>query len=207
MSPVDESIELLSQAVMKEAQSEADQTLSRAKEDALKIQQKAQDQAEAERKGILERASGEEERIRRQAIATAQMRARTLQLKKREELLEGVFDEARQQLSSLQQWSDYDRIARKLLREALTRLEASSALIRADEATLQYLTDEVLEEISKELNVKIQVKGTLDQGTGVIVETEDGRRRFDNTLETRLNRMQDALRAPVYRMLVGEHHG
>ncbi len=207
MAPVDESIELLSRAVMKEAQSEAEQTLSRAREDALKIQQKAQDQAEGERKGILERASEEEERIRRQAIATAEMRARTLQLKKREELLEGVFEEARQQLSSLQQWSDYDRIARKLLREALIHLEANSSLVRADEVTLQYLTDEVLEELSKELNVTIQVKGTLEQGTGVVVETDDGRRRFDNTLETRLNRMQDALRAPVYRMLVGEYHG
>jgi V/A-type H+/Na+-transporting ATPase subunit E len=207
MAPVDESIALLSKAVMKEAQSEAEQTLSRAKEDALKIQQKAQDQAETERKGILERASQEEERIRRQAIATAEMRARTLQLKKREELLKGVFEEAHKQLGSLQQWSDYDRIVRKLLREALTHLETSSALVRADEVTLQYLTDELLEEISKELDVKIQVKGTLEQGTGVIVETEDGRRRFDNTLETRLDRMQDALRAPVYRLLVGDYHG
>jgi V/A-type H+-transporting ATPase subunit E len=207
MAPVDESIELLSRAVMKEAQSEAEQILSRAREDALKIQHKAQEQAEAERKVILERASEEEERIRRQAIATAQMKARTLQLKKREELLEGVFEEAGQQLSSLQQWSDYDRIARKLLREALTHLETSSALVWADEVTFQYLTAEVLEEISKELNVKLKIEGTLDRGTGVIVETEDGRRRFDNTLETRLDRMQDALRAPVYRMLVGEYHG
>jgi V/A-type H+-transporting ATPase subunit E len=207
MSPVDESIALLSQAVMREAHSEAEQILSRAREDALKLQQKAQEQAQAERKMILERASEEVERIRRQAIATAQMRARTLQLKKREELLKGVFEEARRQLSSLQQWSDYDQTARDLLRQALTRLEASSALVWADEVTLQHFTAEALEEISKELNVKIQVKGALDQGIGVIVETEDGRRRFDNTLETRLNRMQEALRAPVYQILVGEYHG
>jgi vacuolar-type H+-ATPase subunit E/Vma4 len=207
MAPVDESIELLSQAVMREAHGEAEQTLARAREDALKIQQTAQEQAQTERKGILERASEEEGRIRRQAIATAQMKARTLQLKKREELLNGVFEEARQQLNSLQQWSDYDRIARNLLHEALTHLQTGSALIKADEVTLQYLSVEVLEEISKELNVKLQIKDTLDQGTGVIVETEDGRRRFDNTLETRLNRMQDTLRSPVYRLLVGEYHG
>jgi vacuolar-type H+-ATPase subunit E/Vma4 len=204
MAPVDESIELLSQAVMREAQSEAEQILSQAKEDALKIMQDAQVQAEAERKAILERASQEEERTRRQAIAAAQIKARTLQLKKREEILDKVFGEARQQLSSLQQWSDYDRTVRNLLSETITHLGTSSALIQADEVTLQYLTAEVLEEISKELNVKLQVKGPLNQGTGVVVETEDGRRRFDNTLDTRLDRMQDALRASVYRLLVGE---
>jgi vacuolar-type H+-ATPase subunit E/Vma4 len=204
MAPVDESIEMLSQAVMREAHSQAKEVLSRAKEDARKITQGAQEQAEAERKAILARASQDEERTRRQMIASAQIKARTLQLRKREELLDKVFEEAHRQLSSLQQWSDYDRIVLDLLREALTSLQASSALIHADKETLQYLTDKVLEEISKELNVKLQVKGPLNQGTGIIVETEDGRRRFDNTLETRLNRMQDMLRAPVYRLLVGE---
>lgn len=204
MAPEDESIDMLSQAVMREAQNEAEQVLSRAKEDARKIMNDAQDQAEAERKEILERASREEERARRQVIAAAQIKARTLELKKREEMLDKVFGEAQKQLSSLQQWSDYDRTARDLLREALVRLETNSAMIQADEVTLQALTDEALEKISKELNVKLQVKGTLDHGIGVIVETEDGRRRFDNTLGVRLNRMQDALRAPVYRLLVGE---
>jgi V-type H+-transporting ATPase subunit E len=204
MAPEDESIEMLSQAVMREAQTEAEQILSQAREDARKILEDAQEQAEAERKVILERASQEEERTRRQAIAAAQIKARTLQLKKREEILDKVFKEARQQLSSLQQWSDYDRIVRHLLREALTRLETDSALIQADEVTLQFLKDEVLEQVSKELNVKLQVKDTLKQGIGVVVETADGRRRFDNTLEVRLDRMQDTLRASVYRLLVGE---
>lgn len=204
MAPEDESIEMLSQAVMREAQTEAEQILVQAREDARKILEDAQVQAEAERKVILERASQEEERTRRQAIAAAQIKARTLQLKKREEILNKVFKEARQQLSSLQQWSDYDQIVRHLLREALTRLETDSALIQADEVTLQFLKDEVLEQVSKELNVKLQVKDTLKQGIGVVVETADGRRRFDNTLEVRLDRMQDTLRASVYRLLVGE---
>jgi vacuolar-type H+-ATPase subunit E/Vma4 len=45
---------------------------------------------------------------------------------------------------------------------------------------------------------------TLEQGTGVVVETLDGHRQLDNTLETRLKRMEEALRTPVYRILTGE---
>ena len=44
----------------------------------------------------------------------------------------------------------------------------------------------------------------LKQGMGVVVQTPDGHRRYDNTLETRMTRLQDAMRNPVYRLLMGE---
>ncbi len=115
-----------------------------------------------------------------------------------------VFEAARQQLSSLQQWSDYDQTAGQLLKEAVTRLRAGKIQIYADEVTRQYLTAQLLENISKELNIELHLKEPLEHGTGVIVETVDGRRRYDNTLETRLSRMQNALRSPVYHLLMGE---
>ena len=62
-----------------------------AKEKADAIRQHAQEQAESERKEILDRAKQEAERIRSQVIATAQMKARTLQLEHREKLLDKVF--------------------------------------------------------------------------------------------------------------------
>jgi vacuolar-type H+-ATPase subunit E/Vma4 len=36
------------------------------------------------------------------------------------------------------------------------------------------------------------------------VETVDGRRQYDNTLEVRLGRMRNSLRSSVYRLLMGE---
>jgi V/A-type H+-transporting ATPase subunit E len=204
MAPIEGSMDTLSQAVMSEAQAEADKVLAEARARADAILQEAQLQAEAERKQILERASLEADRTRRQAIATAQIKARTIQLEQREKMLDRVFDTARQGLSNLQQWSDYDRIARQLLEEAIKRLGADKIFILADQATLQCLTSEVLGEVSKKMNVQLQVKEPIKQGIGVIVEAEDGRRRYDNTLETRLSRMQDSLRAPVYHILMGE---
>ena len=44
----------------------------------------------------------------------------------------------------------------------------------------------------------------LEKGTGVVVETHDGHLQYDNTLETRLNRLQNLLRSPVYHLLMGE---
>lgn len=197
-------MDTLYQAVMSEARSEADRILAEARAKGESILKEAQEQAEAERKEILERASLEAERIRRQMVATAQIKARTIQLERREKLLDQVFGAARQQLPSVQQWSDYDQIATQLLRESLTRLGASTAVVYADSVTQKCLTQKVLDEISKEMNIQVRLKETLKQGTGVIVESEDGRRRYDNTLETRLSRMGDSLRSPAYHLLMGE---
>jgi vacuolar-type H+-ATPase subunit E/Vma4 len=204
MRTVEESIKALARAVQDEARAEADQVLADAKAKAEAIGQHAQEQAAAERTEILEHASADAARIRSQAIATAQLKARTLQLERREKLLDSVFEAARQQLPTVQQWTDYGQIARRLLREALILLGADAARVRADERTRALLTDPVLAEIAKELGVQVQVGARLEQGTGVIVETSDGHRQVDNTLETRLSRLQDVLRSPVYHLLMGE---
>jgi vacuolar-type H+-ATPase subunit E/Vma4 len=98
----------------------------------------------------------------------------------------------------------YNEIAQRLLREALTQLGALSVRVRADEKTQKIFTSSLLEKISAEMKVQLQPGELLRKGTGVIVETDDGRRQYDNTLETRLKRLQDTLRGPVYRILMGE---
>jgi V/A-type H+-transporting ATPase subunit E len=204
MEPVEGNVETLSRAVMSEAHAEAEQILSDARTKADGIRQRAQERAAAVRNEILERVSQEAERIHSRAIASAQLKARTLQLEQREKLLDHVFEAARQQLPTVQQWTDYGQIARYLLREALIHLGAASAQIRADEATRRLLTGQMLDEISKELKMQLRVTEPLKQGTGIIVETVDGRLRYDNTLETRLSRLQNTLRSPVYHILMGE---
>jgi|SRR5271157_2105955 len=204
MAPVEESIERLAQAVMSEARGEADQVLSEAKTKADGIRQQAQVQAASERQAILERAEMEAERTRRQAVASAQMKARMLELHHREKRLQDVFEAAGKKLSSVQAWKDYDEIALQLVREALIHLGSKSALVHADAKTQQALTRAALEKLSKELNMKITVHEPLNRGTGVIVQTEDGRMQYDNTLETRLVRLQGTLRTSVYHILMGE---
>jgi vacuolar-type H+-ATPase subunit E/Vma4 len=204
MRSVDENIEALSRAVLSEARSQAEQILAEAREKAEAIRQRARQRAAAERKEILEHAAQEAERVRGQTVAAAQLKARTLHLEQREKLLDGVFEAAQQQLPSIQGWKDYDQIAVNLLREALTHLGAGSARVRADQTTQKFLTDQVLADISEELQVQLQAGPVLDQGIGVIAETMDGHLQYDNTLGTRLGRMQNSLRARVYHLLTGE---
>lgn len=204
MKPEEENIENLSRAILFEAQADAEQIQADAKGKADAIRQQAQLRAESERAEIMERAKQEAERIRSQVVATAQMKARTLQLEHREKLLDKVFNAAKEKLSGLQKRPDYDRIAGELLREAITQLKVDQAEVRADAATQKILTDQALGKLSKELKTNLSVGKSLDAGAGIVVDADHGRLHFDNTLETRLSRMQAALRSAVYHVLMGE---
>jgi vacuolar-type H+-ATPase subunit E/Vma4 len=200
----EEDVEGLSRAILEDARTEAEQILAEARKTADEIRSRTQAQADAERQDILTRAGEEAERLRGQALATAQLKARTMQLDHREKLLEAVFQEATKQLSSVPQWSDYGEIAQALLREALMQLRAGEVEVRADAATLALLTDAVLDGIANEMKVTIKKGKALERGTGVIVEAENGHLKYDNTLDVRLARMQSALRSPIYHLLMGE---
>ncbi len=204
MKPEEESIQTLSRAILRDAQDESQRVQAEAQARAEEIRRQARTQAETERNAILDRANREAERLRGQAVATAQLKARTLQLERREVLLDKVFDAARQRLASLQKRADYEQVAVQLLREAIVQLKLGQAQVYADEATRKVLKAAVVNKVAKELGVKIEFGENLEEGAGIVVESPDGRLHFDNTLETRLNRLQNVLRSSVYQVLMGE---
>ena len=114
-----------------------------------------------------------------------------------------VFDAAREKLSTIQKRADYGEVAAQLVRESLNQLKVSQASVRADEATSKYLS-KTLDQIAKDAASQVTVGDPLEEGTGVLVASADGRVQYDNTLETRLERLQSALRSAVYQVLMGE---
>jgi V/A-type H+/Na+-transporting ATPase subunit E len=201
MKSEEEDIELLARAIMAEARDDAEHLAVEAKGKAEAVRKRAQDQAESERKTILARAKEDADRLRSQSSATSQLKARSTQLEQREKILNDVFEEVRKQVSAVKKRPDYSAIATMLAREALTQLKTAEAEVRADEATQKVLK---LDDLSKELNGKFTFGKNLEEGTGVVVSAAGGKLHYDNTLETRLSRLQGSLRSSVYKTLIGE---
>jgi V/A-type H+/Na+-transporting ATPase subunit E len=204
MASVDENIASLSRAIMSEAHAETEQVKASAQAKADEILQRAREQAESERKAILNQASQEASRLRSQALATAQLKARSSELAHREKLLERVFKSVRQQLPQLQKRPDYDQIVAGLIREGLQQLNGGKVDVRADKATQKVLTSSMLAELSKATHAQLTLGQPLEHGTGVILEADGGHLHFDNTFETRLSRLQSGLRPAIFQILMGE---
>jgi vacuolar-type H+-ATPase subunit E/Vma4 len=199
-----EDIEMLERAILTEARDAAEQIKAEAQQKAEAIRKRAQERAEQERKAILDQARQEVDRLRGQAVATAQLKARSLELAHREQLLDRVFKTVKEKLPEVQKRSDYDQIAAMLLREALVQLRVNKAQVRADKTTEDFLKKRAVNEISKELNGQFTVADPLEEGIGVVIDAADGKLHYDNTLETRLDRLQSTLRSSVYKALMGE---
>jgi V/A-type H+-transporting ATPase subunit E len=199
-----EHTEPLARAVLDEARSEAEGIRAEAQAKADQILKRAQEQAEAERKGILEKARQDSERLRGQAVAGAQLKARTLQLEHREKLLDRVFKAAREKLPDIRKRPDYEKITARLLVEALNQLRVAKAEARADAATQKILQGGLLEKIAGEQKVELNLAKPLEEGTGLMVDASGGHLHYDGTFETRLSRLQGNLRAAVHKVLMGE---
>jgi vacuolar-type H+-ATPase subunit E/Vma4 len=199
-----QDIEMLQRAILSEAQDAAEQIKAEAKEKADAIRKRAQEQAEQERKAILDQAKQDADRLRTQAAATAQLKARSTQLEFREQLLDRVFNAVKDKLPEIEKRPDYDQVAATLLREALSQVRVNKAEVRADKTTADILKKKALHDVSKELNGEFKMGDPLVEGMGVVVDAGEGRLHYDNTLETRLQRLQGTLRAQVYKVLTGE---
>ncbi len=196
--------ETLSETILNEARAEAEQIRAEAQVKAEAIRRQAAERAAAERKAFIDRGAQEVARLRGQAVSTAQLKARTSELEHRERLLNEVFQAARQKLCTVQQQPNYPQVTRRLLAEALASLRSNAVQVHADPVTAVALNGQVLAELSSEHQVAITLGEPASQNTGMVVETTDGHLNFDNTLETRLERMQGTLRYPVYQLLVGD---
>jgi len=200
----EENMEPLSRAILKEAEVDAQQMREEAKAKADAIRQRAQKDADAARREILDKAQEEADRLRSQTVSGAQLKARTMQLEQREKLLDRVFQTAREKLADIQKRPDYDQLAAMLLREALVQLRVNKADVRADPATRALLEKKALKDISSELNGQFTMADNLEEGLGVVIEAADGKLHYDNTLGTRLQRLQSTLRSSVHKLLMGE---
>jgi vacuolar-type H+-ATPase subunit E/Vma4 len=204
MSPKQNGIDALRKAIIAEATEEAARIQADAQREADRIKAQAQAQVDAKRESILRRAHENAKALRDHAAAEAQLEAQKLRLTRREQMLERAFDTARRQLGFIIQRPEYAQIARSLVREAAERLGAEEVVVRADAETQKALGAETLADLSRELGAGLQFGETLAQATGIVAETPDGHRSYDNTFETRLARMHDILRTPVYYILMGK---
>jgi vacuolar-type H+-ATPase subunit E/Vma4 len=194
----------LEQAIMQEAKAEAKQILNDAQVQAARIKQQAQAEANDERDAILQSAQQKVTDQQKQSNARAHQEAQMLKLRRREQLLERVFTAAREHLASIPGRPDHAKIGHHLVREAVERLAVDEIIVRTDGGTWENLDETTLKKLGEELGVHLIAGERLSQGTGVVLETPTGHRYYDNTLETRLERIKNTLRAPVHRILMGQ---
>ena len=198
----------LGKSVLSDAQAEAEQILKKAEEQAGKIKQTEESRATTSAQRKVSEAQDDAAIQVDRAAARAQLDAQMLKLKRREQLLDQVFNQAKAKLSEMAAQDDWSQVSQTLLREALQALDPQSDeqgfIVHADSKTQEILNSDVLAALAKDMHTHLTMGDPLTSRTGVLVSTHNGRRQYDNTLEMRFSRLADELRLSVYNMLIGK---
>lgn len=204
LKSLDGRIQDLTRAIIDDARAEVIQLHTEAKAKETEILTAGEKEADQIRKEILDQAQKESAAYKEKALADIQMQARMLWLERRELLFSKVFDNAKQRLSSLIQTPEYALALKGFVKEAVSNIQATTVRLHFDDFSRGLISDLDLKTIQEELKVKLLIGENIQKGIGVVAETEDGHRHYDNTLEVRLQRQQMGLRSAVYRILMGE---
>jgi vacuolar-type H+-ATPase subunit E/Vma4 len=206
--------EALRATILEQAERDCQRVIHEAESQAHRIIAQAEMAATAQKVNITEHAEAVALDLQREARGSARLEAQSIKVRRREALLDEVFRRAAEALAEADVREDYPDAVADLVLDAARQLaqhggDSQSLVIFADDVARQVLGPEMLRRLADDLGRKLSLRGPLPQTPearrlGVILETEDGRLRYDNTLPARLARMRGALRVPVFRVLTGE---
>jgi V/A-type H+-transporting ATPase subunit E len=197
--PTDDPQKILADEILQEARHKADEILAAARAQAEKIISQARDTANSETEKILAEHRARAAKRAEMTLRMVDQQVARGKLHGRDTAIQATLDQAAAQCAQL---------SGEAYREAVVRLAAAAAqqmpagdLVAKvtavpgtilDEASLSSDIAAAAQKDGKTPNVRAQVQpGPLK---GVVVESVDGRLRWDNTFDARLRRLRSGLR-------------
>lgn len=205
MGEEDRGAQLIVDEILKEADAKSEEIIRAAKKEAKTIIDAALVRAREEEAAALDEAKMEGRRIYEEMIAASKMRAKKEILRKREELINSVLEQAKRELESYVQTKRYgDDIVRDAI-SSCQKLGSDSAIIQANERDLKIL-EKVKNAVESKLSngnraVKISFGPPIQTMGGLIAISQDQKVMVDNTFEARLKREFDSLRIEIAKFL------
>ncbi len=149
----------------------------------------------------------EVEVMKRRILGSAMLEGRKMMLKIKYEIVLNVLNSVEEKLRRIankeEKSIDYDKILFNLLKEAITRIDEDEVTVSSNKKDLSYITSnlkKIESQLSKTLNRKVKLilqKKPKNYIGGVTVQTKDGKKIFNNTLDGRLLSLRDSLRGKI----------
>jgi len=161
---------------------------------------------EAEQVKADARATAFSPAIKERARIIQQARQEALQIfgNAREVLVDSTLDQIRGRLASIRSDTAYPQVLRRLVQEALAKLEVSIEEVGKGQMEADRRDREVLESLLAETELDLQVKYELNCWGGLIAKSQDGRVVVINTLDARLERATPYLRSYLAALFEGD---
>lgn len=195
----------------KNAQKEQEKILSAARKKASEQLEYAESKARSIIEEAKNRAAQEKEKVGKKVLSGLNIEIKRRHIRARDRLLSYVLDRVKQQMSSMIEKPGYREVLCGWIAEAMVGLGTDKATVNASPKEKKLLDSDLLEEAKKKagqitgssMEIELSQEAPLSR-QGVVLTSADGRRAFNNQVDTRLLRYQSEVRKLIYHNLFEE---
>jgi V/A-type H+-transporting ATPase subunit E len=160
---------------------------------------------EAEYNRILEGARKQGDNLKRQIVGSSRLSARNRQLVLIESAVNDTFEKAKTILASSKRENSYRLLMRKILKDSVMMIDSDEVIVECIKNDIELVEQAISDSFKDNNKIKIKMSDhPLNAIGGIRLTSADGSMTFDNTLDSRIERLKPLIRKNIAQMLRGE---
>jgi V/A-type H+-transporting ATPase subunit E len=191
--------------VLSQKETELISQIDSAYQKSLSNLEASRDRLEAERTRIIESAKKQAENLKRQIVGSSRLAARNQELLMIENAVNNAFEEARKKLAASGGKDSYRTLMASLVEESVSSVGSDGVVVECNRNDAE-LVSKILADLQKK-NPRIKAKVSdqhIEAIGGIRVKSADGTMTYDNTIDSRIERLKPLIRKNIAQMLRGE---
>jgi V/A-type H+-transporting ATPase subunit E len=191
--------------VLSQKETELISKIDSAYQESLNNLEASRGKLEAERTRIVESAKKQGENLKRQIVGSARLAARNQELLTVENAVNNAFEEARKKLAASGGKDSYRALMSSIIEESVSSVGSGEVVIECNKNDAE-LVKKILANLQSK-NPKVQARVSdqhIDVLGGIRVKSADGTMTYDNTVDSRIERLKPLIRKNIAQMLRGE---
>jgi V/A-type H+/Na+-transporting ATPase subunit E len=190
--------------VLSQKETELISQIDSAYEESLSNLEASRDRLEAERTRIIESAKKQAENLKRQIVGSSRLAARNQELLMIENAVNNAFEEARKKLAASGGKDSYRTLMASLVEESVSSVGSDEVVVECNRNDAE-LVSKILADLQKK-NPRIKAKISdqhIEVIGGIRVKSADGSMTYDNTIDSRIERLKPLIRKNIAQILRG----
>jgi V/A-type H+-transporting ATPase subunit E len=200
------ALEHMIDKVLAQKEAELISQIDSAYQESLDNLESSRGKLEAERTRIVEAARKQAENLKRQIIGSARLAARNQELLTIENAVNKAFEEAKKKLQASSSSDSYKELLKHMVEESISAVGGSNAAViierNKNDAELVRKVVSELQDSGKLQQARVSDQH-IDVLGGIRIKSSDGTMTYDNTLDSRIERLKPLIRKNIAQMLRG----
>jgi V/A-type H+/Na+-transporting ATPase subunit E len=192
--------------VLSQKEAELISQMDSAYQESLNNLESSRGNLEAERTRIVETARKQADNLKRQIVGSARLAARNQELLTIENATNSAFEEAKKRLQASSSKDSYKELMKNIVEESMSAIGGSNEVIIECNENDADLVRKMIMSSELQSKSKVQVKVSdrhIDVLGGIRIKSADGTVTYDNTLDSRIERLKPLIRKNIAQMLRG----